>query len=58
MKNLLNSMRKRGGKTIICCFARGEKPPKPSWENGEENQMLIEDRDEEFDQRLKHNINI
>ena len=36
MKNLLNSMRKRGEKPIIyCCFAKGEKSPKPSWENGE-----------------------
>ena len=39
-------MRKRGEKSIICyCFAEGEKPPKPHQKNGEENQMLIEDKD-------------
>ncbi len=27
-------MRKRGGKPIVCCFVGGEKPPKPSQENG------------------------
>ena len=42
-------MRKQGRKLIIyCCFAKGEKPPKSSQENREENQMLIEDRNKEF----------
>ena len=59
MKNLLNSMKKQGGKPIICCCFKGdEKPLKPYQENGEENQMLIEDKDEFFTQRLKHDIHI
>ncbi len=30
MKNFLNSIRKQGGKPIICCFIGDKKPPKPS----------------------------
>ena len=42
-------MRKQGRKPIICCFIEGEKPPKPSQENREENQILIDNNDKEFD---------
>ena len=31
-------IRKQGRKPIIWCFAEGEKFPKPSEENGEENK--------------------
>ena len=45
MKNLLNSIRKQRRKPIICCFARGEKSPKSSYENGEKDRMLFISRD-------------
>ena len=52
MKNLLNSMKKQGGKLIIQCFVRywGEKPPKP-WlgKTGRKTwYWLIEGRGETF----------
>ena len=42
MKNLLNSMKKQGGKSIIYYFIRSEKPPEPSKEKEKEIQILIE----------------
>ena len=43
-------MRKQERKLIICCcFARGEKPPKPYQKNGKDNQMLIENREKKSD---------
>ncbi len=53
MKNLPNSMRKRGGKLIIYYFAEDEKPPKPSLDNGKENQIMIEDRGKRLDQKFE-----
>ncbi len=44
MKNLLNSMRKRGRKPIcrLKSSAEDEKPLTPSYENEKENQMLTD----------------
>ena len=61
MKNLLNLMRKRGEKPIICAMLyKGEKPPKSSWKNGKKNQILILEEGvfRVLDQKLEHDIQI
>ena len=51
-------MKKQGRKPIIYYFIRGKKSLKLSYENGEKNQILIENRNERcfeaLDQRLKY----
>ena len=51
MKNFLNSMKKQGEKPIIY-IAGGEKSLQPSWENKEENRILINNWGKALDQRL------
>ena len=44
MKNLLNLMKKQGDKPIYRSqnYLQGKKPLKLSWENREENRVLID----------------
>ena len=48
-KKLPKLNKKRRRKSIACYFAKGDKLPKPSQENEEENRILIEDKDKESD---------
>ena len=54
-------MKKGEEKPIICWFVGDKKLSKPSQENKDKNQLLIEDKNKIFgvlDQNLKHDIYI